>query len=172
MAYEQPYERCAFPLVYPNFHQVGVNTDRLTDYTDNGGPLNTTRSQPAGRRARTELVVPSRTQSENARQKKPAWRRVRTAPVTPSPIQSQNSTRNKPVRRRVRTKPVASDPIQSGNLDAGNSPFFPGEIIFGGRWPRLLGDGENLTSHRTVDRTPGWNHIILIRRNGCLWCPC
>lgn len=171
-SYEQPYEWCVFPLLYPNFHQIGVNTDWPTGYAGNGGPPNATQSQPAGRRARTEPVVPSRTQSENATQKKPARRRVRTVPVTPSPIQSENATQNKLARRRVRTKPLTTDSIQSGNLDAGNSYIFPGEAIFGGRWPRLLGDGENLTSHRTVDRASGWNHIVRVRRNGCLWCPC
>ena len=53
-------------------------------------------------------------------------------------------------------------------INAGNSSFFPEGAIFGGRWLQLLDDGENLTSHRPVDRTSAWNPIARAQRSGCL----
>jgi len=59
--------------------------------------------------------------------------------------------RDQPTEPSVRTQSEVSIPTQSGDLGvsnvAGNSHFFTRGAIFKGRWPWLLDESENLTSH-------------------------
>lgn len=127
--------------------RLGMSTDQLTGYAGNGGPPDDTQNQSAGQRVQTDPMAPSQNQQTG--------QPVRDESVAPNQKQSAG--------RRVRTEPVGSSPAQSRylgvNSSRGSFPFFPGRAIFRGRCPRLLDDGANLTSRRSVDRTSAWNPI-------------
>jgi len=127
-----------------------MDTDELTGYADGGGPPFPMQNHPAGRRVQTEPKAQNPTQTD--------------------------ATQSQPTGRRALTDPIALNSTQSSSLGmsdvAGTSRFFPEGAIFGGRWPRLHDDSESLTSHRPVDRTSGWNHIIRVFRSGGQSWPC
>ena len=111
--------------------RLGVNTDRLTGYADNGGPPSATQSQPTEQSAQTESMAPNQNQQ------------------TGESVQAEQVGPN-----RVRTEPTTRNPAQSGyqgmSSAAKSFPILPGGAIVGGRSLRLLNDGASLTSHHLM----------------------